>query len=401
MYDAIVVGARCAGAPTAMLLGRKGYKVLLLDRSTFPSDLRQSTLLIHQPGVTYLEQWGLLAKVLASGAPPIRRWLVDVGPLVFKGSPPPDGKTTEGIAPRRTVLDKILLDGAVEAKVDVREGFIVEQILVEDGKVTGIRGTERTGKAVTEKARVVIGAEGNNSMVAKAVNATEYNQRESKICTFYTYWSGVRLSEGFQLEFYPRVYRGIYAWPTNDNCLLIGANWRVSEFDEIRKDPEHNYMKVLDECAPDLGKRVRAGKRVDDFIGGYARDLFRKPYGEGWALVGDAGASYEFTSAHGITNAFRQAAELAEAVGDGLSGKRQMTVALSDFEKRRDEVEGAFYDFTYQQATLDPPTAEALQLFGTIHKSQEATNAFLGLFAQTTSPGEFFSPANLGKLMAT
>src|ERR1700730_16282008 len=109
MYDAIVVGARCAGAPTAMLLGRKGHEVLLVDRSTFPSDLRQSTLLIHQPGVSYLEQWGLLGKVRASGAPPITRWLVDLGPLVFKGSPLADGKTTEGIAPRRTVLDKILL----------------------------------------------------------------------------------------------------------------------------------------------------------------------------------------------------------------------------------------------------------------------------------------------------
>ena len=398
MYDAIVVGARCAGAPTAMLLGRKGHKVLLLDRSTFPSDLRQSTLLIHQPGVSCLEQWGLLGKVRASGAPPITRWLVDVGPLVFKGSPPADGKTTEGIAPRRTVLDKILLDGAVEAKVEVREAFIVEEILIEAGKVTGIRGRDRAGKAVTDKARIVIGAEGNNSMVAKAVKAAEYKQRDSKICTFYTYWSGVNLLDGFQLEFYPRVYRGIYAWPTNDGQLLIGANWKVPEFEEVRKDPEGNYMKVLDQCAPDLGNRVRAGKRMDDFVGGYARNLFRKPYGEGWALVGDAGACYEFTSAHGITNAFRQAAQIAEAVSDGLAGKRLMADALSDFEKRRNEVEGAFYDFTYQQATLEPPPPEALQLFGAIHKSQRSTDAFLGLFAQTTHPGEFFSPANLDNL---
>jgi flavin-dependent dehydrogenase len=399
MYDAIVVGARCAGAPTAMLLGRRGYKVLLVDRATFPSDLRQSTLLIHQPGVTYLEQWGLLGKVRASGAPPITRWLVDVGPLVFKGSPPPDGKSTEGIAPRRTVLDKILLDGAVGAKVDVREGFIVEEIIVEGGKVTGIRGKDRSENAVTEKARIVIGAEGNNSMVAKAVKATEYNQRVSKVCTFYTYWSGVKLLEGFQLEFYPRVYRGVYAWPTNDGQLLIGVNWKVPEFEEVRKDPESNYMQVLEECAPDLCRRVRAGEREDDFVGGYARNLFRRPYGEGWALVGDAGACYEFTSAHGITNAFRQAAYIADAVSDGLAGKRPMADALSDFERRRNEVEGAFYDFTYQQATLEPPPPEALQLFGAIHKSQAATNAFLGLFAQTTNPAEFFSPAHLGKLL--
>ena len=93
MYDAIVVGGRCAGAPTAMLLGRKGYKVLLLDRSTFPSDLRESTLLIHQPSIGAWNSGGLLERVRATGAPPITRWLVDIGPLVFKGSPPADGKS--------------------------------------------------------------------------------------------------------------------------------------------------------------------------------------------------------------------------------------------------------------------------------------------------------------------
>ena len=124
MYDAIVVGARCAGAPTAMLLGRKGHRVLLVDRSTFPSDLRQSTLLIHQPGVSYLQRWNLLSQVRGSGAPLITRWLVDMGPLIFKGAPPPDGETMCAIAPRRTVLDKILLDAAAaEATVDVRESF--------------------------------------------------------------------------------------------------------------------------------------------------------------------------------------------------------------------------------------------------------------------------------------
>jgi flavin-dependent dehydrogenase len=401
MYDAIVVGARCAGAPTAMLLGRKGHRVLLLDRSTFPSDLRQSTLLIHQPGVSYLEQWGLLSKVRASGAPPITRWLVDVGPLVFTGSPSPYGKTTEGFAPRRTVLDKILLDGAVDANVEVREGFAVEEILAADGKVTGIRGRDRAGKSVTDTARIVIGAEGGNSMVARAVNAPEYNRRDSKVCTFYTYWSDVRPLDGFQLEFYPRVYRGVYAWPTNDGRLLVGANWKVSEFEQVREDPEGHYMKVLDECAPDLSNRVRAGKRVDDFVGGYARNFFRKPYGDGWALVGDAGACYEFTSAHGITNAFRQAAHIAEAVSDGLDDRQPMAQALSDFETRRNEIEGAFYDFTYQQATLEPPTPEALQLFEAIRKDQRATDAFLGLFAQTCDPADFFSPDNLGKLMGT
>ena len=400
MFDAIVVGARCAGAPTAMLLGRKGHRVLLLDRSTFPSDLRQSTLLIHQPGVSYLERWGLFGKVRSSGAPLITRWLVDLGPLVFKGTPPPDGRTASAIAPRRTVLDKILLDAAAaEAAVEVREGFIVEQILMDGDQVVGIQGKDRGGAPITERARIVIGAEGHNSLVAKAVHAPEYYQRESKICTVYSYWRDVQLLDGFQLEFYPRTYRAVYAWPTNDDQLLIGANWKVSEFEQVRTDPERHYMKVLAECAPEFSQRARKGKRVDEFVGGYARNCFRKPYGAGWALVGDAGASYEFTSAHGITNAFRQAAQIAEAIDEGLTQRRPMTDALSEFEQRRNEVEGAFYDFTYQQATLEPPEPGALLLFAAIHRSQQATDAFLGLFAQTTRPADFFSPGNMNKLM--
>jgi len=399
MYDAIVVGARCAGAPTAMLLGRNGHRVLLLDRSTFPSDMRQSTLLIHQPGVSHLEQWGLLERVRRSGAPPITRWLVDMGPLTFTGSPPAHEGTTAAIAPRRTVLDKILLDAAAEANVDVREGFSVEAILIDGEQVVGVRGSDRDGAPITERARIVIGAEGQNSLVAKAVNAAEYNQRPSKIGTIYTYWRDVPLLDGIQLEFYPRAYRGIYAWPTNDGQLLIGANWKVSEFEQVRTDPERHYMNVLEECAPELNQRVREGTRVDEFVGGYARNFFRKPYGAGWALVGDAGASYEFTSAHGITNAFRQAAQLAGAVDEGLTRRRGMTEALCEFEQRRNEVEEGYYDFTYQQGTLEPPDAGTLQLLAAIHKSQLATDAFLGLFAQTTRPADFFSPANMNGIL--
>ena len=127
-----------------------------------------------------------------------------------------------------------------------------------------------------------------------------------------------------------------------DDQLLIGVNWKVSEFDQIRMDPEQHYAKVLAECAPEFNQRVRQGKRVDEFVCGFGHNCFRKPYGPGWALVGDAGASYEFTSAHGITNAFRQAANIAEAIDEGLVRRRPMMDALSEFEHRRNEVEGAF-----------------------------------------------------------
>src|SRR5688500_10958058 len=140
-YDAIVIGARCAGSPTAMLLGRKGHKVLVVDRATFPSDT-VSTHLIHPPGMAALRRWGLHDRVAATGCPPIDTYSFDLGPLAINGH---QGTADDPVSygPRRTVLDKLLVDAASEAGAEIREAFTVEEILIEDGKVTGIRGHER------------------------------------------------------------------------------------------------------------------------------------------------------------------------------------------------------------------------------------------------------------------
>ena len=147
MYDAIVVGARCAGSPTAMLLARKGYRVLLVDKAGFPSDTL-SAHYIHQPGVAKLHRWGLLDKVAASGCPPIERQVFDVGPFALRGSPPAADGITAGYAPRRTILDKILLDAAIDAGVEVREHFSVEELVTDGERVTGIRGRSHGGGLV-------------------------------------------------------------------------------------------------------------------------------------------------------------------------------------------------------------------------------------------------------------
>src|SRR5688500_8215256 len=126
-YDAIVVGARCAGSPTAMLLARKGYRVLVVDRATFPSDTI-STHLVHPPGVAALRRWGLLDRLEASGCPPIDTYSFDFEAFALAGAP---GTAEEPVAygPRRTVLDKILVDAAAESRADVREAFTVDKLL--------------------------------------------------------------------------------------------------------------------------------------------------------------------------------------------------------------------------------------------------------------------------------
>jgi flavin-dependent dehydrogenase len=189
-YDAIVVGARCAGSPTAMLLAQKGYRVLVVDRASFPSDT-VSTHMIHAPGVAALRRWGVLDKVVASGCPPIDVYSVDFGPFTIAGTPRPvDGMST-GYAPRRSILDSILVDAAVAAGAEVRERFTVEEVLIEDGAVVGIRGHGAGGASVVERARVVIGADGRNSLVAKAVGPEQYNEKPQLLWGYYTYFSGL------------------------------------------------------------------------------------------------------------------------------------------------------------------------------------------------------------------
>src|SRR5512138_1492745 len=141
-YDVIVVGARCAGSPTAMLLARKGYKVLVVDKASFPSDTL-STHLIHPPGVDALKRWGILDRVTATGCPPIDTYRFDLGRVVLSGKP---GTAAMPVSygTRRTVLDKILVDAASEAGAEVREEFMVDEILFEGDRVTGIRGKSKS-----------------------------------------------------------------------------------------------------------------------------------------------------------------------------------------------------------------------------------------------------------------
>jgi 2-polyprenyl-6-methoxyphenol hydroxylase-like FAD-dependent oxidoreductase len=170
MYDVIVVGARCAGSPTAMLLARKGYRVLLVDKATFPSDT-MSGHFIHTRGVACLKRWGLLEQLAATNCPAITRKTLDFGTFSLVGSEPPSDGVAVQYAPRRTVIDQILVKAAVEAAAELREGFTVQKLLMEGERVTGIRGCYAQDELVTEQATLVIGADGTRSLVARAVGS--------------------------------------------------------------------------------------------------------------------------------------------------------------------------------------------------------------------------------------
>jgi 2-polyprenyl-6-methoxyphenol hydroxylase-like FAD-dependent oxidoreductase len=395
-YDAIVVGARCGGAPTAMLLGRKGYRVLLVDRATFPSDTL-STHFVHPPGVAALRRWDLRDELASSGCPPVRTYSFDFGPFTIAGSPRPVDGEAEAFCPRRTVLDTMLVHAAAAAGVEVREGFTVDEILVEDGAVVGIRGGERGHAPVSEHARVVVGADGRNSSVVKAVNPERYHEKPAISPAFYSYWSGVG-SSGFEVVIRERC--GMAAFPTHDDLTLVIVGLPDEDFGAARADVEGAFLDALG-TAPELGDRVRSGQREERFH--TATDLagsFRKPFGPGWALVGDAGYHLHPITAQGITDAFLDAERLADAIDAAFTGEQSYEAAMGGYQAARDEHALPMYEMTFDFAQVgQPPPPEMQQLLGAVAGDQQAMEDFVSVQAATLPVQEFFDPANVARLV--
>jgi 2-polyprenyl-6-methoxyphenol hydroxylase-like FAD-dependent oxidoreductase len=394
-FDAIVVGARCAGSPTAMLLARKGYRVLAVDLASFPSDT-VSTHILHPLGVQALSKWGLLDRLTATGCPAIHTYASDFGPFTLVGAP---GTTDAPVAycPRRTILDKLLVDAAAQSGAEIREDFAVEEILVEDGRVVGVRGRSKHGGSITERAQVVIGADGRRSFVAEAVRPEQYDEKPPLLAAYYTYWSGLPMDGRF--ETYIRDRRGFAATPTHDDLTMIIAGWPYAELEENKKDIEGNYLKTI-ELVPAFADRLRGAKREARFAGAAVPNYFRKPYGPGWALVGDAGYNRDFITGQGIMDAFHDAELCVAALDKTLSGRQPFEAAMSEYQRARDARVKAMYDFTCQLATLEPPPPQMQQLFAAIHGNQKAMDDFARMNAGTISPAEFFSPENVNAITA-
>jgi flavin-dependent dehydrogenase len=397
-YDAIVVGARCGGSPTAMLLARNGYRVLVVDRATFPSDT-MSTHLAHPPAVAALDRWGILDKLEATNCPPITRYSFDFGPVAVTGTPAPSNGTAKAYCPRRIVLDALLVEAAAAAGAEMREAFTVDEVLAEDGRVSGIRGHAKGGDAVTERAKVVIGADGRHSIVAKAVEPESYNEMPPLAPAYYAYWSGLP-ADGFETYIRAESGRGWAAIPTHDGLTCVVQGTPQEDFATTKKDVEGTYLAGF-ELAPEFAERIRDAKRESGFMGaGDLAGYFRKPYGPGWALVGDAGYHKHPITAFGITDAFRDAEAVAAALDDTFSERRAFDDAMADYQRARDEHAMPIYGFTNDFAALEPPPPEMQQLIGAMQGNQEAQDGFVSVMAGTLPAPEFFAPENVGRIMA-
>lgn len=395
-YDAIVVGARVAGSPTAMLLARKGYRVLLVDRASFPSDTI-STHLIHTPGMAALQRWDLAELVIATNCPPVPTYRLDFGPFAIVGQPRRAEGAPCAYAPRRVVLDEILVDAAADAGAEVRESFAVDGLIVEDGVVRGIRGRSKGSGSVVERARVVIGADGVNSVVARAVEAKAYNEVPALEALYLAYWSGLPANGEFQL--YNRGDRGLAAIPTNDGLTIALVAWPIEEFEANRRDLLGNYLAAF-QTEPTFAERFERATRESRVVGKVMHNFYRQSHGPGWALVGDAGYHKDAVTAQGISDAFRDAESLTQALDDTFSGRLPFDAALAAYQETRDRTTMPMFELTCQLAAFEPPSPEEAQLFAAVAADRVASDDFVSTLAGTMPVQEFFDPANVERYVA-
>jgi len=345
-YDAVVVGARCAGAATAMLLARRGLRVLALDRARYGSDTL-STHALMRAGVLQLHRWGLLARLREAGTPPLRTTTFHYGDDAVEIDIKPRDGVDALYAPRRTVLDALLVDAARESGAEVRhETQLLALQRDGDGRVCGVTVRGAEGAVESIRAGIVIGADGRRSQVARESGARTYRSGSHRTGVVYGYWSGIGLAGN---HWYYRSGVSAGAIPTNDGATCVFAAVPSTRFDEeLRRDPADGYRRVLAACDEQLARAVdgaRPAGRPFFFPG--ARGHMRRPWGPGWALVGDAAYFKDPLTAHGITDALRDAELLAAAVARGGDD------ALARYQERRDALSRELFDVTDAVASFD------------------------------------------------
>lgn len=361
-HDVIVVGARAAGAATALLLARMGHDVVVLDRAVFPSDTL-STHALSRSGVVQLNRWGLLGDVLATGAPPIRTVSFHIAGETVTRRIKESAGVDHLVAPRRYALDTVLADAAADAGADVRFGVTVTGVRHDPaGRVAGVSARDRDGNALELDATFVVGADGLKSRIARSVGAPVDEARRSEGATHYAYYAGVPW-DGFEYHVGDRAFAGVF--PTNDGEACIWVCSPSDDAEAIRRrhdSPAAAFDEMLERAAPQLAARVRTGHRTSPVRGALRLpNQVRRAFGPGWALVGDAGYHRDAITGHGISDAFRDAELLAVALDATLRGDQDETTALAGYERARNEALREIFEITCALAAF-PPLSEFVAL---------------------------------------
>jgi 2-polyprenyl-6-methoxyphenol hydroxylase-like FAD-dependent oxidoreductase len=396
VYDVIVIGARCAGATTAMLLARRGHRVLMVDKDPRGSGMAHSTHFVQPIAVSKLKKWGLLP-ALEAVCPGIETYGLDFGSVVVRGTLPAVDGNARTFCPRREILDSILVSAAEAAGVDYFPNTKLVDLIRTDNAVSGVQVIAADGKAKSYSARLIVGADGPGSTVAKAVDAAHYHEAPAQQVTMWGYWRGLEV-DGLEIAFRPG--RAVYSGPTSGGDAMIGVNWVTADFKALRGEVEASYHATITQLIPALAAKIKRSTLSTPLRLGSTRNFLRMPYGAGWVLVGDAGHKKDPTTAQGITDAFIDADECTEVIDQVLRGELAATAGFAAWHAARDARLISYHEMTIQMAKFEAPSATELALYHALTRQPEATTKFLGLITGSTNPQTFFAPDNLNAILA-
>ena len=345
-FDIIIIGSRVAGSALATLLGQYGHHILILDKATFPSDTL-STHFFRAPAFKVFERMGVFNQILLT-TPKLINSFSDFDGQVSNQPVEDSGNYNYYLCVRRITLDDILLKRVQrEATVELHQGATLDELVWEGERVVGVRWRE-ANLHLEAKARVVVGADGFYSQVAKQVKPIVEHSEPINRAMYYTYFQGLQSQDGPAAEFHLRGNHLVYVFPTDNSLTLIAASVPIVKFDGFRKDPERRLMAEL-EALPTLAPRLHRAERFGSVRGaGNIPGYMRIPYGQGWVLAGDAETIQDPWSGRGIDHASTHAALLADSLHIWLSDEMEWEQAMKQYHAARNE----FSLETYQQTCM-------------------------------------------------
>jgi flavin-dependent dehydrogenase len=362
-YDVIVIGARVAGSTLAAILGEKGYRVLVLDRSTFPSDTI-STHFFRAPALRAFEKISIHKEVL-SVAPQLRVNYNVVDGIEF---PEPVDRPDDYpfyMCVRRIVLDDILVRHIKQIpSVELREGVKVSDLIWNNNSVTGVKlnGADQSQEVF---AKVVVGADGVNSFLAKKVNVTTEHEEPVNRAMYYAYYRGMKAKEGPAAEFHYNGNRLVYCFPCDSDLTLLAVSIPIDQFSVFKQNLEEEFNNALYSMEALTSRLLDADREGPIRGSGNIPGYLRVPYGKGWALVGDSGMVMDPWSGQGMDQASTHAVFLADSIEDYLSERKDWDSAMRDYHSARNDFSSKTFQRTCKfSVDFRPMTNEALRKRG-------------------------------------
>ena len=383
-FDVVIVGARCAGSPLAVMLARRGLSVCLVDRAQFPSET-PSTHLMQPGGVQMLDQLGILDAVLAAGAVPLDKLTMIIDDVVrIEAMLEEADYLQSSLCVRRVTLDALLVDAAAEAGADVRTGLRVTGLITEDGRVSGV---DTAGGPI--HGQLVVGADGRHSTVASLVGAREYHVTPAGKMFAWAYFEGVHDREG-RARIGRRGTRGFLASPTDGDLYMAAVAVDRADQAEFHTDRDAHFTAGI-RAWPELADVVATGRRVGPIrVLTNWHGYFRDAAGPGWVLLGDAGHFKDPTPGQGIGDAFRQAARLAPSIEDGM-GTTALDAAMRRWWQWRDDDAYEMYWFASDMGAAGAASPLTTRLMRDVADDPGATQMFFGVLNHAIRPSQLFT----------